>query len=74
MILISTAREFFATGSGGSKLGSKSDYFNRVRVWKEKYNSRIATWLHVINEKDKLKYGYDAVVDYWVKVNSPKST
>lgn len=64
----------FATGSDGSKLSSKSDYFNDVRKWKEKYNSRISTRLHILQEKDKLKYGYDALVSYWTKVNTPKST
>lgn len=64
----------FATGSGGSKLGSKTDYFENVREWKEKHNSKIATSLIVLNDNDKLEFGYDAIVTYWVKVLTPKAT
>ena len=67
-------RIVFATGSGGSKLGSKTDYFENVREWKEKHNSKIATSLIVLNDKDKLEFGYDAIVTYWVKVLTPKAT
>lgn len=64
----------FATGSGGSKLGSKTDYFDNVREWKEKHYSKIATSLIVLNDNDKLEYGYDAIVTYWVKVLTPRAT
>ncbi len=64
----------FAAGSGGSKLGSKTEYFDNVREWKEKHNSKIATSLIVLNDNDKLEYGYDAIVTYWVKVLTPKAT
>lgn len=45
-------------------LGSKNDYFNSVRVWKEKYNSKIATSLIVLGNSDKAEYAYDAIVNY----------
>jgi hypothetical protein len=67
-------RIVFATGSGGSKLGSKIDYFENVREWKEKHNSTIATSLILLNDTDRLVYGYDAIVTYWVKVLTPKAT
>lgn len=61
-------RIVFATGSSGTTLGSKVGYFESVREWKEKYNTKIATSLIVLNDSDKLEYGYDAIVTYWVKV------
>jgi hypothetical protein len=67
-------RIVFATGSNGSTLGSKIDYFEDVREWKENYHAKVATSLIVLNENDRSKYGYDAVIAYWVKVLAPKST
>ncbi len=58
----------FVTGSSGNTIGSKTAYFNSVREWKEKYNSKIATSLIVLDEDEKKEYGYDAIVTYWVKV------
>ena len=58
----------FITGNRGRTLGSKIDYFDDVRKWKENSNSHIATSLHVLSEKEKIKYGFDAILTYWVKV------
>lgn len=66
-------RIVFATGSNGHTLGSKCEYFNQVREWRKDFNASIATRLHVLNSKEQQKYGYDAVVDYWVKVYTPIS-
>lgn len=63
----------FATGSGGTVLGSKINYFNNIKEWKEKYNSRITTDLILLNDTEKLEYGYDAIVTYWVKIYTPKA-
>lgn len=63
----------FVTGSNGCTLGSKIDYFNDVREWREKYNSEIATSLIVLDDNDKAEYGYDAIVTYWVKVYNPET-
>jgi hypothetical protein len=62
----------FVTGSNGSTLGSKIEYFNDVREWKEKHNDKIATSLIILNDSEKSEYGYDAIVTYWVKVYNPK--
>jgi hypothetical protein len=67
-------RIVFATGSGGGKHGSKTDYFDNIREWYEKNNSKIATSLIVLNETERLEYGFDAIVTYWVKVLTPKTT
>ncbi len=63
----------FATGSGGTVLGSKIIYFNNIKEWKEKYNSRITTDLILLNDTEKLEYGYDAIVTSWVKIYTPKA-
>jgi len=65
-------RIVFVTGSNGRTLGSKSAYFYDIRIWKETYNSKIASSLIVLSEQDKTEYGYDAILTYWVKVISPK--
>lgn len=62
----------FVTGSNGGTLGSKIEYFKDVREWKEKYNDKIATSLIVLDDSEKLEYGYDAIITYWVKVYNPK--
>ena len=61
----------FVTGSGGRILGSKRAYFNNIKKWKETYNSKIASSLIVLSERDKAEYGYDAILTYWVKVINP---
>lgn len=66
-------RIVFATGSSGTTLGSKVDYFESVKEWKEKYNTKIATSLIVLNDSDKEEYGFDAIVTYWVKVLTPRA-
>lgn len=62
----------FVTGSGGSIIGTKSDYFENIKKWKEIYKSKIATSLIVLNEQEKLECGYDAILTYWVKIITPK--
>lgn len=65
-------RILFVTGSNGSTLGSKIEYFKDVREWKEKYNHKIASSLIVLDDSEKSEYGYDAIVTYWVKVYNSK--
>lgn len=64
----------FVTGSNGSTVGSKIDYFNDVRDWKNNYNDKIATYLVVLDKEEAQEYGYDAIITYWVKIfiNSQK--
>jgi hypothetical protein len=66
-------RILFVTGSGGSLLGKKSDYFNDVRKWREQYNSTIASSLILLTDEEKLEYGYDAILTQWVKVFTSKA-
>jgi hypothetical protein len=58
----------FVTGSNGSTLGSKIEYFNDVHKWKEIYNDKIATYLVVLDKDEVQEYGYDAIITYWVKI------
>lgn len=58
----------FVTGSSGTTIGTKIDYFNDVREWKNKYNDKIATYLVVLDNDEALEYGYDAIITYWVKI------
>ena len=70
----SNKKILFVTGSNGGTLGSKNAYFDDVKEWQIKHNSKIATSLIVLDERDKMKYGYDAILTYWVKVLvSPKA-
>lgn len=61
-------RILFVTGSSGSTVGTKTDYFNDVREWKDKYNDKIATYLVVLDKDEAQEYGYDAIITYWVKI------
>jgi hypothetical protein len=61
-------RILFVTGSNGSTVGAKIDYFNDVREWKEKHNDKIATYLVVLDKDEAQEYGYDAIITYWVKI------
>jgi len=63
----------FVTGSNGNTIGSKVEYFNNVREWKEKHNAKISTSFFILSEKEKKEYGYDAIITYWVKVFSPNT-
>ncbi|GAB4185823.1 MAG: hypothetical protein Kow00108_23270 [Calditrichia bacterium] len=59
----------FITGSSGNTIGNKKDYFDAIREWKNKYNSRIHTSLIIITEEEKNKSGgYDAILIHWVKI------
>jgi len=58
----------FVTGSSGMTLGKKSNYFDKIKEWKEKYNTHIQTGLVVLTEEEKIEYGYDAIIYYWVKM------
>ena len=57
----------FIKGPGGSTIGSKSEYFNHIRMYNENGN-KIATWIVELNEKERLESGYDVIVTYWVKL------
>ena len=55
----------FVTGSSGMTLGRKNDYFDSIKRYED---SHIQTGLIVLTEKEKLEYGYDAIIYYWVKL------
>lgn len=58
----------FITGSGASKIGTKTEYFDNIKKWQEK-SEKIATWTVELNEKEKIASGgYDVIVTYWVKL------
>lgn len=58
----------FVTGSSGSKIGTKSEYFHEVRKWSLD-NSKISTSFIILTDDEKLKSGgYDAIITYWVKI------
>lgn len=62
----------FVSGSTGKTYITKSDYFENIKKWNES-NSRIATSLVVLTEKEKKESGdYDAILTAWVKVLTPK--
>ena len=63
----------FVTGSGGSIISSKTDYFNNIKEWQEKYNTKVQTTLNTLSKEEHEEYGYDAIILYWVKVFSPKT-
>ena len=55
----------FVTGSSANRLGKKSDFFNDVKEWEEKYDSSVGGMgLYVLTEDEKQKYNYDAIVFY----------
>lgn len=61
-------RVIFITGPGASRFGTKTEYFDNIKKWKET-NERISTWTVELNEKEKIASGgYDVIVTYWVKV------
>ncbi len=58
----------FVTGSSGSKMGTKSEYFKNIVQYK-KENAKVVSSIVVLTEDEKQKSGgYDAVVSYWVKI------
>jgi hypothetical protein len=59
----------FVTGSSGSKIGNKKEYFDSIKRWKKEHNSRISTSLIILsNEEKKKSGGFDAIIIYWVKI------
>ncbi len=59
----------FVTGSNGSKIGSKSEYFYSVKEWKLLHKDKIATSIVQFSIKEKQESGgYDAIISYWVMV------
>jgi len=57
----------FVTGNRGKRIGTKSEYFNNIKQW-DKGDEKIATWVMILNEKEKNDAGgYDAIVTFWVK-------
>jgi hypothetical protein len=60
----------FVTGSLGSEIGTKSEYFKDVKTWAS-HNHKVADDLIVFTEDERLQSGgYDAIVAYWTKVGS----
>ncbi len=62
----------FVTGSGGEIITSKSEFFNSVKEWREKYCDKIQTSLVILSVEETELYEYDAIVLYWVKIFTPK--
>jgi hypothetical protein len=63
----------FITGSSGSIIGNKKDYFEDINKWDKDYNSKIATSLIIFNDSEKeMSGGYDAILTYWVKLLTDK--
>ncbi len=62
----------FITGSNGSQIGTKKEYFDDIKKWNEK-NSKIATGIVILTNEQKLESGgYDIILTYWVKVLTEK--
>lgn len=58
----------FITGSSGSKVGTKNEYFREVKK-RDLNNSKIATSFIILTDDEKLQSGgYDAIITYWVKI------
>ncbi len=67
-------RIVFVTGNSGNRVGSKSEYFDRINAYYDN-NGRISTWIVPLNEIQKQELqskGYDAIVTYWVKLISER--
>lgn len=59
----------FVTGSGGSRIGTKNEYFKEIRECNLR-NSRIATSFIAFTDDEKVNSGgYDAIITYWVKIS-----
>ena len=59
----------FVTGSSGSRIGTKNEYFNEIKKCNLR-NSKIATSFIAFTDDEKLKSGgYDAIITYWVKIS-----
>jgi len=62
----------FITGSSGSKISNKIEYFDSIRKWQNDYNSKITTSvIQFTPEQKEESGGYDAIVTYWVKLLLP---
>ncbi len=62
----------FFTGSGGSMLISKSEYFEDCVIpWLEK-DSHPQTFVRVLTEQERKQTKFDAFVFSWVKIYTPK--
>lgn len=64
-------RVLFLTGSAGSRVMPKRDYFADVERWME-VSDEIATSLFVLKDEERSVSGYDAIVTAWVKVLTNK--
>jgi hypothetical protein len=63
----------FVTGSSGSKLISKQEYFlTCVRPWTDKGSSPQIFFIRLTTQEKQKSNGYDAVVMSWVKLFTDK--
>lgn len=63
----------FVTGSSGSKLISKQEYFlNCVKPWTDKGSSPQIFFVRLTLEEKQKSGGYDAIVMSWVKLSTDK--
>jgi hypothetical protein len=62
----------FITGSSGTKVMTKQEYFSDVKKWAQN-NSQIVTSLLILTKEEKFDSGYDAIVTAWVKVLTDKN-
>ncbi len=61
-------KAIFVTRPAASRLGSKSEYFKNIKMWKED-GKKIGHSVYKLNEKEKNDTGgYDIIICYWVKV------
>ncbi len=58
----------FVTGSGGTIISTKSEYFRNIKEWLENHNSTISTFIEELTDEEKAEFGYDAVITMWTKV------
>jgi hypothetical protein len=61
----------FVTGNSGNKIGTKSDYFDKIKQ-RNQSEDKIATWVVKLTAEEQIESGYDVIITYWVKVVTEK--
>jgi len=63
----------FVTGTSGTQLGSKVEYFKDIKEWNQN-DSKISTCIiELIEEEKKKAGGYEIIITYWVKIFTKRS-
>jgi len=69
---LTNKKVIFITGNSAQQLGTKSEYFDKIKEW-SKNGNKIATWIVELNENErKISGGYDVIITYWVKILTKK--